>query len=466
MADDDPGVVHGASDGGVAGKHPESDPFELLAAPSTSGELNTALLRLIPIACWRVDDIRFAFDSSFVTADIATELKLLVSLREANKQTDIATSKTQYPPLSVFGHADPVGTDDYNKGLSGRRASVIYALLISKSDSSAAVQLWQGVARQENWGANQRQAMQTFTGLPAGTADSNLFQAYMQKLYPADLNLTKQDFLGKGADAKGKGDYQGCSEFNPVLVFSTKRNNAFESQKDKTPRDDANAPNRRVLVLLFRPGSQVDPAKWPCPRATEGTAGCVKRFWSDGQQRRSKRRADQDRQFDDKKDTFACRFYQRLTGDSPCEKALTLVKIRLFDPQARPLPAAPCIITELGKSPRIERATGAPVAPASAPAGSASTVDKEGGYINLQVMKLPTTVNLKWSRPKAKETANSPLPKIGTDLENGYKFEFEMDVNVDIPDTDPQAASMKRLKNLGYVHFPKDADNIKAFQQD
>src|SRR6202035_2107055 len=125
-----------------------------------------------------------------------------------------------------------------------------YALFISKSDPTTAVQLWQGVAKQENWGASQRQAMQNFTGLPAGTADSALFKAYMQKLIPPDLNLTKQDFLGQGADPKGKADYQGCSEFNPVLIFSTQKNNALESQTDKTARNDANAPNRRVMVLL------------------------------------------------------------------------------------------------------------------------------------------------------------------------------------------------------------------------
>jgi len=28
-------------------------------------------------------------------------------------------------PLSVFGHADPVGSDDYNKALSGRRAMAV-----------------------------------------------------------------------------------------------------------------------------------------------------------------------------------------------------------------------------------------------------------------------------------------------------------------------------------------------------
>jgi hypothetical protein len=107
------------------------------------------------------------------------------------------------------------------------------------------------VAHTENWGSKQRQTMQNFTSLAAGTADSELFKAYMQKLYPAGLNLTKQDFLAQGADPGGKGDYQGCSEFNPVLIFSAQKNEKLESQKDKTARNDANARNRRVIILLF-----------------------------------------------------------------------------------------------------------------------------------------------------------------------------------------------------------------------
>lgn len=469
--DNNAGAVHSSSDGGIAGTHPQADPFELLAAPSTSNQLNTALLRLIPIACWRIHDIRFAFDSSFVTPDITTELTMLVSLREEHKQTDDASKKDQYPPLSVFGHADPEGTDDYNKALSGRRATVIYALLICNSDPNAAAQLWHGVAQQENWDSKQRQVMQTTTGLPAGTADIELLKAYMQKLAPANLSLTKKDFLGQGVDAKGKGDYQGCSEFNPVLIFSTQKNNAFESQTDKTARNDANAPNRRVMVLLFRPGSQVDPAKWPCPRATEGMAGCVKRFWADGQQRRSRRLADKDRKFDDNQDTFACRFYQRLTTNSPCEADLITVKVRLFDPQGRPLPFAPCLITEPGKKPRGDRATGAPPSPPgttpASPPGAPASGDKEDAVVTFRVKKAPATVNVKWSRAKAVEKQGATPPK----PEDPDDFEYEMDVAIDIADADQKQATLTRLKNLGYdtkpdIPVPGFGNPIQAFQSD
>lgn len=328
MADDPKGVIQAASEGGVSGEHAEAEPFEFLVGPTTTDQFNTARFRLIPIACWRVDDIRFAFDSSFVNADpepdnpndIRSELKHLVDLVKAHPGA----------PLSVFGHADPVGSDDYNKLLSGRRAMTIYGLLIANGDSGTAVKLWQQVAATEHWGKDQRQVMEQATALGSGTPINALIQSYLQKLCPPELKLTKTDFLAQGADSGGKGDYQGCGEFNPVLLFSKEDQGKFdraaqgntEADKDLLKdRNKANARNRRVLVLMFRKGSKVDPAKWPCPRALEGIAGCKQRFWKadpNGDKRRSTHLPGKDRKFDDTKDTFGCRFYQRITDKSPC----------------------------------------------------------------------------------------------------------------------------------------------------
>jgi hypothetical protein len=301
-------------------------------APSTASEFNAIRLWKNPIACWKVEDIRFAFDSSFVTPDIAKEIAQLFELRARHRKFDPATQTSAYPLLSVFGHADPVGPphdpDSFNKALSGRRATVIYALLISNTDSASAVGLWQQVAATEQWGSDQRQTMQTATGLPDGTPDSDLYKAYMKSLCPANMNLTKQDFLAQGADPNGKGDYQGCSSFNPLLIFSQQKAHQFNQavqnndQAGIEARNAANAPNRRVVILLFMVGSKVDPAKWPCPSASAGKAGCLKRFWSNGDDRRHNRLPDTDRKFDDAQDTFACRFYQRISDRSPCEAIL------------------------------------------------------------------------------------------------------------------------------------------------
>jgi OmpA family len=344
------GSLHDASGGGVSGHHSEAEPLKLLVAPSTSVEHNTIRMRLIPIACWRVDQIRFSFDSSFVTPEITEELKTLHNLREFHKRTD-AAGKVLFPPLSIFGHADPVGSDDYNKALSGRRASVIYGLLIANSEPDKAVALWQKVARIENWGDSQNETMEDKTGLSPGTQQRELIRAYLQQLSPPDFSVESHDFLAQGADAEGKGDFQGCGEFNPLLIFSENEQKAFETaqqNKDEellTVRNGLNAPSRRVLVLLFRPGSKVIPAKWPCPRATEGTAGCHKRFWSDGEKRRSRRLPETERKFEDTEDTFACRFFQRISSNSPCEGLFVPMAIRIVDLDFQPIGDLPFELT-------------------------------------------------------------------------------------------------------------------------
>ena len=468
MGQDSNGTLSGSSAGGVAGKHGEVQPTTFLVGPSTADEFNTIKLPLAPIACFRVDDARFDFDSSFVASqpgddngDIRAELKLLVQLLKDHPAS----------PLSVFGHADPVGQDDYNKQLSGRRAVAVYALLIAHTDPDTSVRMWQGIAAQEHWGASQRQSMQTFTGLPAGTPDAALIKTYQQKLLPTELQLGKQDFLGQGADAGGKGDMQGCGEFNPSLIFSQARSDAFDTARDDQGRNDANARNRRVLVLLFKKGSKIDTKQWPCPRVNEGVAGCRDRFWVDGENRRNRRLPDADRTFEATQDTFACRFYHRLLTNSPCESPVLSVKIWLFDPQGRPLPFAPCLIVQADGTATAARATGAPPAPLGTTAGAAtgtfSTVAKEDAYITVPVQKLPATVKVLWSRPKATESSTAPLPN-PADLDD---YEYGKEVVIALPDDDAQTTSEARLKNLGYDTHPDPAvpsygDPVLRFQGD
>lgn len=302
--------------GGIASSHPAADPFPILLAPSSGKEKNSIRSSLIPVACWKLNDVRFAFGSSFVLPESRSEFVELAALR------------AQHPgsPLSIFGHADPVGDDSFNKNLSGNRAEAIYAVLVRN------VAMWETLytttGSAEGWGQPSIQIMVNALGHPtvasfqsangltpdgvAGPATrAKLFPAYMDFLCPEKLD--KSEFLSGGQDAKGKGDYQGCSEFNPAMVFSSTEN----ANLDKSTRDHENRVNRRVMALLFRAGSVVPPAKWPCPRSSEGIDGCKKRFWSDGEKRRTPR--DARREFATTKDTFACRFYHRLVERSPCE---------------------------------------------------------------------------------------------------------------------------------------------------
>ena len=291
MSEPQAGLTIAISEGGIAAKHALLNAQDILVSPATaSNHINTIRAGIIPIACWRIEHFRFAFASSFPAPEVAEELTLLAQLVKDHPPTSKSEGKPGFP-LSVFGHADPTGDDEYNKQLSGRRATAIYALLRRDTD------LWDKLFSQpfgnDKWGTPALELMlDTVSPAPPGETNQQsakeherntgqrrvLFAQYMDKLCGPDLQLEKSDFLGHGDDPDGKGDFQGYGEFNPVLIFSQKDQTWFEQDKDQTARNDANAPNRRVMVLIFRKGSRIDPKKWPCPRVTEGTAGCHKRF--------------------------------------------------------------------------------------------------------------------------------------------------------------------------------------------
>jgi hypothetical protein len=385
MGDEQNGALHSASSGGVVGKHPDPDPLEFLVAPSTADEFNTARLRLIPIACFRVDDVRFKFDSSFVLPEVHEEMRAFADLRKDDPRVMDA-------PISIFGHADPSfqgnfepssstahSGDEYNKTLSGRRAIAIYALLIR--DTSYWNSLYTNHFGGDVWGEDAIRTMLDLTDPPDSDSQQNpspdsssgassqnssdsartsrvhdiandpgkrqqLFLDYMNALCE-DLKLDKsKDFLARGAGHDLKGDVQGCSRFNPVLLFSAEDEEYYkELSADKNDvilkavRDPSNSPNRRVIVLIFRKGSQILPAKWPCPSYKDGPAGCKKRFWSDGDTRRSTHISGSERTFEDSQDTFACRFFHRISSFSPCNRVMRLVTltIRLVDVYHKPI---------------------------------------------------------------------------------------------------------------------------------
>jgi outer membrane protein OmpA-like peptidoglycan-associated protein len=87
-----------SNQGGVAGKHPTADAFAAKVAPTFGDELNTIKDPLVFVACWRLDDIRFEFASSFIRPEATDEFSQLASLRAAHPDA----------PVSIFGHADPV----------------------------------------------------------------------------------------------------------------------------------------------------------------------------------------------------------------------------------------------------------------------------------------------------------------------------------------------------------------------
>jgi hypothetical protein len=332
--------------GGVAATHPRRRLQPVLVAPDTTGEINTIQEEILPVACVRLEDILFEFDSSIVGPAVSDEIQELAKLRR-----DVPGM-----PLSLFGHADPVGNDAYNKLLSGRRAQAVYALLTRKVD------LWEDLYKNPHGGDNWRfkatqvmlkklghydgelhgrlngptkDAVEAFQRSPAGAGlepdrdpgpltREKLFRAYMDAICLDDVGQPFQldpvaDFIAHGADAKGKGDYQGCSEFNPVRVFSQEDDRRFRNPAHHQERNERNLINRRVLIFLFRPGFSISPDSWPCPRAKEGSEGCRRRFFGRGEGDRRRNPQEVEREYKDNHDTFGCRFYDRLAQESPCE---------------------------------------------------------------------------------------------------------------------------------------------------
>lgn len=348
------GLLRSVRGGAVAGDHPVNETsLRVLVGPATENQHNTVRPGLFPIACWRAEDMNFEFGSSFPMPDLAPGMVAFKEIFDAHTLTKEeaptdSTDLTRSPPVSLFGHADPVGDEEYNKTLSGHRARAIFALLIRDLDA------WESLHTDAEWGDRSCQLMLETLGFPCGRADGTIddptrqaakrFQKReglsqsgsfdkptrrrMHELYMdvlcadasgAPYKLDKAQFLGKGAEG-GKAAYQGCGEFNPVMLFSAHEKEVYDQAKNRSERNNENAPNRRVVALLFRPGTKIDPAKWPCPKASEQTAGCRKRFWSDADKRL--KNGDERREFMKGDGTFGCRFYDRMSTGSPCERGV------------------------------------------------------------------------------------------------------------------------------------------------
>ena len=140
-----------SSNAAVASAQTGAAPLTVFAAPATGDEFNTIGERLVPKACFKVEDLLFDFGLSFIQPEMKDHLPKLAQLRNDNKVGDL------FPPLSIFGHADPVGDDDLNKVLSGRRATAFYAMLVRDVD------LWEGLftppVKDDDWGTRSIQTM-------------------------------------------------------------------------------------------------------------------------------------------------------------------------------------------------------------------------------------------------------------------------------------------------------------------
>jgi hypothetical protein len=159
----------------------------------------------------------------------------------------------------------------------------------------------------------------------------------------------------------------------------------------------------------------------------------VKRFWSDGDLRRTKRLPDQPRKFELTANTFACRFYQRLLTSSPCEQALKSFPVRLYDGFGLAIPFAPFAIAVGG--------------------GDFTDLDQAdaAGIITVRDVRPPSTVEIKWGfRP---------------DPGNDVDLLFNRNIFVIADNDRSEQAAVKKLSNLGYDDSDAN-ENAIGFQLD
>lgn len=351
------------SEEGLAATHPATVEFPRPVAPARpeSDDHNSLRDFLVVVGCAMFPDVTFEFDSSLIGPQARAATRRLALFREELKDFEGLRDGEEkaFPPLALFGHADPVGQVAYNSKLSARRALCIFGMLLRN------VTIWENLFKDKSlpgdvWGDPEFDTMLDEVGfppeLPKGSTDevqrkqvlarlktsasdrARLFLDYMNAICvqrdatgkDQPFILKESDFLDRGEAADHKGAVQGCGEFNPVLILSQQKTRDFEKTGDKAGRNAANEPNRRVLVFLFKPGTRMVPAKWPCPsvKQPQPERTCRQRLWKD-HERRLKPDEKEDRAFKKTADTFGCRFYHGFAQNSPCEGTLKLWVLRI-----------------------------------------------------------------------------------------------------------------------------------------
>jgi peptidoglycan hydrolase-like protein with peptidoglycan-binding domain len=375
------------SEEGIVATHQARVELPVLVAPSAeevrTETHNTIRPSLMVTGCMNLSDKGFDFDSSFVAPRSASRFTAFGEMMTHLKKHD-PTGADRFPPISIFGHADPTGDDEYNKALSGRRAQAVFAVFTR--DVALWEKLFSNPLGGDNWGTKSIQAMlstvgsgipfytgpidgavtpetkqqtkeaieeyqkargiQPVTGTAGPATRKVLFLEYMNEIcqlkngdpYQFD---PKEQFLCRGKDKGRKGDIMGCSEFNPLLLLSDEEEKAF--RKDPALKEERNAAyeqDRRVLVYVYKHDAEVDSGKWPCPRVNEPTAGCRERFWADSKDRLA--RGEERRKFKDTGDTMACRWYHAFAIHSPCEvgRKLWVLRLRVDGSKEKPDPLA------------------------------------------------------------------------------------------------------------------------------
>lgn len=269
-------------------KHSESDPLDGSKAPKIIDEMADRLIKFHVLP-----DLTFGFDKSYLHPNQADALKKMCD--------EIKSWREENPDgkLAIYGHADAVGKEDYNKKLSERRAKSVFGLLMKDPEA------WEELQKEEKWdlapiqdllkhlghdpgasdgkdGPKTQAAVKAFQGTKSLPSDGvvgadtrkALFRAFMDEHNP--LALKKKDF----DDINGN-PHAGCSEFNRM---------------DST--EGSCETNRRVTVLLLKSNKNF-PITHPCQKGDIGP--CKKQVARKGERRTA---------------GFGCFFYDQLVTET------------------------------------------------------------------------------------------------------------------------------------------------------
>ncbi|MEO6599389.1 MAG: hypothetical protein ABIQ16_05915, partial [Polyangiaceae bacterium] len=283
-------------------------------------------------------------------------------------------------------------------------------------------------------------------GDPGPDTRRALYAPYMDAICispSTPFSMQPSDFLGdpaRNASGDGKAAYQGCSEFNPVLILSK----AEQASLTIAARNKRNEVNRRVMVFFFRKADfgPVDglklAQKWPCPAAGEGAAGCKSQFWANGETRRAA--TGEERTYAVDRQTMACAWYDRMARLSPCEGSeASEVKIFLLDHFKQRMGSNPTSLDP------IEQTVGAPyrliIGPGDARVGYA---DASGLLTEANVMA-SGACTLQWGKQEDAIAVEPPADEASAS--DYYLYSRKVYLNTG----GGSAPQLRKLHNLGYL---------------
>lgn len=500
---------------GVTASHPQSVVLPVIAAPvpdEQKGEnFNAIREQLVAIGCKELPDDHFEFDSSFVLPRSALGFTKFGDFVKAHKKRD---EQQRFPPSALFGHADPTGRSGYNRMLSGRRATAVYGVL-TKNPA-----IWEDLFSNsfggDVWGLKSVQNMLSISlitlqpsglpeapfylgeidggktpatrqatataiaawrearGLGAGNTlgpaqRKQLFKEYMDALCNGpDFKLAPTDFIAKAqGGAALKGDVMGCGEFNPRFLLTDATVKAAEKDKSlQEARNASYAVNRRVIIYIFKQGTEIQPAKWPCPIArSEDDSACKKRFWSEGEKRRAE--AEDERTFGEEMthlaaddggqlvdtpvektgNTMACRFYHGFARFSPCEVKFKEWVIRFQIPDIK------------GKLATLKNRRFVAILGESSSAPELRGTSDDRGVVRLPVINERLhQMQLKIDTgPEVKPPVEGEAPPADNpDAESRFVTVRLAAADLEFRDTSNQRGLKQRLYNLGFGERPPD----------